>query len=242
MTIQNWKVPDLQSGFPTQELSLPSIAILDDRKTDRETITRVVNSTLKKLKKDSDWTVVSGEPPSKERDVFHWLDENDATVLVSDWKLNEGAKSQRVVSYEADSLIKEIRSKRPTFPIFVITGFESEARSHLKEVENILSRQEFAKNADDVVPQMIRAGTRRYEEQRDLLARMDSLARKVATGNASSKEKEELKSLQGYFQAELPAIITLDGILSDFDKIKQRADALRKKVQVRIKSQSKRKK
>jgi hypothetical protein len=213
---------------------MPTIAILDDRKNDRETITRVVVSTLKKMKQTDEWNVVSDEPPAKERDVLHWLDENDATVLVSDWKLNEGAKSRRVVNYEADTLIKEIRAKRPTFPIFVITGYESEARAHLKEVENIFSRKDFTKNAENVVPQMVRAGRRRYEEQRDLLTRMDSLARKVAVGNATAKHKTELKSLQGYFQAELPTIITLDAVLTEFEKTKKKADALRQKVQHRI--------
>lgn len=213
---------------------MPTIAILDDRKNDRETITRVVVSTLKKMNQTDDWNVVSDEPPAKERDVIHWLDENDATVLVSDWKLNEGAKSQRVVNYEADSLIKEIRAKRPTFPIFVITGFESEARVHLKEVENIFSRKDFTKDAEIIVPQMIRAGRRRYEEQRKLLTRMDSLARSVAAGGASAKHRTELKSLQGYFQAELPTIISLDGVLTEFEKTKKKADALRQRVQRRI--------
>jgi len=213
---------------------MPSIAIVDDRKDDRETITRVVTSTLRKMKELHDWGVVSDEPPSRERDVIHWLDENDATVLVSDWKLNEGANSQRVVTYEADRLIKEIRDKRPTFPIFVITGFESEARAYLKEVENIFSRQEFTRNADQLVPQMIRAGTRRYDEQRNLLSRMDTLARKVAAGSGSKKTKAELKSLQGYFQAELPTYINLDEVVKEFESAKNRANALREKVQRRL--------
>jgi len=213
---------------------VPTIAILDDRKDDRETISRVVTSTLKKMNQTKDWNVVSDEPPAKERDVIHWLDENDATVLVSDWKLNEGARGQRVVNYEADRLIKEIRAKRPTFPIFVITGFENEARVHLKEVENIFSRKDFTRDAENIVPQMIRAGRRRYEEQRDLLTRMDSLARKVAVGGASAKDRTDLKSLQGYFQAELPTMITLDGVLADFEKTKKKADALRQKVQRRL--------
>src|SRR5437016_9423409 len=105
---------------------MPAIAIVDDRKDDRETIGRVIRSTLKKLKQSDSWSVVSDEPPLKEHDVLQWLDENDATVLVTDWKLNEGAKGKRVVNYEADRLIQEIRTKRPNFPIFVITGFESE--------------------------------------------------------------------------------------------------------------------
>jgi hypothetical protein len=214
---------------------MPAIAILDDRKDDRETIARVVISTLKKLKEADQWSVVADGPPPKEKDVISWLDENDATVLVSDWKLNEGAKSHRVVNYEADRLINEIRSKRKTFPIYVITGFETEARAHLKEVENVFSRKEFAKNAETYIPQMIRAGLRRYEEQRDLLANMDSLARKVAAGKSSAKDKSELKSLQGYFQTELAAIVSLDGVLEQFEQVAEKAKQLKKKVELRVK-------
>ena len=213
---------------------MPTIAILDDRKGDRETIGRVVLSTLKRLNQSGEWNVVGDAPPSKERDVFQWLDENDATVLVTDWKLNEGGKGQRVVNYEADRLIREIRSKRPNFPIYVITGFESEARSHLKDVENIFSRKDFAKNADTVVPQMIRAGLRRHEEQRALLGRMDALARRVASGGASAKDRAALSSLQGYFQVEIPTMINLDTALGELEGARKKADKLRGQVQRRL--------
>ncbi len=95
---------------------MPSIAIVDDRKEKRETLCRVVASSIRKLKANAQWHVVSAEPPADERDVLHWLDENDATVLVTDWRLNEGAKSKRVVNYEADSLIREIRQGGHLFP------------------------------------------------------------------------------------------------------------------------------
>lgn len=217
-----------------QELRMPAIAILDDRKDDRETIARVVSSTLRKLNEADRWCVVSDEPPEKEKDVISWLDENDATVLLSDWKLNEGAKSRRVVNYEADRLISEIRSKRKTFPIYVITGFETEARTHLRDVENVFNRSEFTKNAETYIPQMIRAGFRRYEEQRELLADMDSLARKVAAGKSSSKDKSELKSLQGYFQTELAAIVSLDGVLQEFEQVAEKAKQLKIRVERRV--------
>lgn len=213
---------------------MPSIAILDDRKDDRETIQRVVTSTLKSMKETNRWTVVSDEPPSSERDVLQWLDEHDASVLMTDWKLNEGAKGTRVVNYEADRLIQEIRSKRPTYPIFVITGFETEARGHLKDVENIFSRQHFTRNAAALVPQMIRAGLRRHEEQRDLLTKMDHLARLVASGQANKKDRSELKSLQGYFQADLPSILSLDTVLDELEQAMTKANTLRKKVEVRL--------
>src|ERR1700728_3342689 len=111
MLIRSLGALDLPCGGLTPEHRMPTIAILDDRKTDRETIRRVVVSTLKQVEGGGSWKVVSDDPPSKERDVLQWLDENDAPVLVTDWRLNEGAKGTRVVGYEADRLIREIRAK-----------------------------------------------------------------------------------------------------------------------------------
>jgi hypothetical protein len=213
---------------------VPSIAILDDRKEGRETIERVVRSTLKRMQPLESWSVVMDAPPSRERDVLQWLDENDATVLVTDWRLNEGAKGKRVVTYEADRLIKEIRNRRPTFPIFVITGFATEVQAHMKDVENIFSRTEFLKNAESIVPQMVRAGLRRYDEQRELLKKMDVLARVVASGNATADQRAELQSLHGYYQSDLPAMMSLGAVLGEFEKVKDTAEALRRKVQRRL--------
>jgi hypothetical protein len=219
---------------------MPSIAIVDDRKDNRETIERVVLSTLRALNENERWGVVADEPPARERDVLHWLDEHDATVLLTDWKLNEGAKGTRVVNYEADALIKEIRAKRPGFPIFVVTGFETEARTHLADVEGIFNRKEFTKSAKTVVQQMLRAGLRRFEEHRSMLARMDTLARRVASGHATAAQRTELKSIQGFFQADLPAVIDLDSVLQDLESAKADAEALRKKIERRMQPKGKR--
>ena len=213
---------------------MPAIAIVDDRKSDRETIARVVSSTLKSLKADDKWTVVCADPPTRERDIIAWLDEHDATVLVTDWKLNEGAKAKQVVNYEADSLIREIRLSRPTFPIFVVTGFKSEAEAHLEKVEGIQSRQDFARNAETVVPQMMRAGQRRYEEQRKHFGRMDELARAVATGAATKSQKKELQQLQGYFQAESPMLLSIASVLDELEKTAKKAEQFKVEIERRI--------
>jgi hypothetical protein len=221
---------------------MPNIAIVDDRKNDRDTVTKVVASTLKAMKQDADgWGVISDAPPSDQHDIVAWLDENDAMVLVTDWKLNEGSKNNRIVDYEADKLIKEVRAKRPTFPIYVITGFEKEARAYLKDVEGVLSRNDFTKTVGSVVPQMVRAGRRRYEEHRTLFRRMDVTARRVASGKATAKEKKELESLQGFFQAELPVVVGLDSVLSDLEATSTRAKELRTKVEARLAKGKKRK-
>ncbi len=183
---------------------MPTIAIVDDRPADRETIRRVVASTLRQLGRTDTWSVVTDDPPKDQADVVSWLDENDAAVLVTDWRLNEGAKDNRAVAYEADALIAAIRSRRPEFPIYVITGFESEARGHLSSVENVFSRDYFADNAAVLVPQMLArwpaavcgaaqvAGTRRRA--------VESRGR----GRCDHAQREELSGLHGYFAADLP--------------------------------------
>ena len=72
----------------------------------------------------------------------------------------------------------------------MITGFESEARAHLKEVENVFNRKEFTKNAETYVAQMIRAGLRRYEEQRDCLVHVWILLPERSLLGRSSSEKQ----------------------------------------------------
>jgi hypothetical protein len=195
---------------------------------------------LKKLGQTSNWSVVPMEPPKAERDVFHSLDENDVTVLITDWRLNEGSKGQRVVNYEADRLIAEIRQRRPTFPIFVVTGYKGEANAHLRHVEGVYDRTDLANGLENILPQMLRAGQRRFDEQREMLARADVLARRVAAGKATADERKELNGLQGLFQAELPTLMTLDGVLSEFTSIEKRANTLLRKVKSRI-AKSKRK-
>jgi hypothetical protein len=64
---------------------------------------------------------------------------------------------------------------------------------------------------------------------------MDWLARRVAGGKASIKQHNELKSLQGYFQAELPTVMNMDAVLSEFEGAKRKAESVRKRVERRIK-------
>ena len=227
--------PSSSYGFPMREREVPNIAIIDDRQGDRETVTRVMLSTLRKMSDDAKgWGVIAEAPPPEARDIVAWLDENDALVLVTDWRLNEGAEGNRLVDYEADSLIKALRSKRPTFPIYVITGFASEAKSHLKDVEGVFDRSGFSQDAHYVVPQMVRAGRKVYEENRTVLGELDAKAKLVASGTATEEDKKALASLQGFFQAELPLVINLDALLSDLEDAAKRADALRAKVSARL--------
>jgi hypothetical protein len=187
-----------------------------------------------KLLQFSEWSVISEQPTPDERELLHWLYQHDASALVTDWRLNEGAANERVANYEADVLIRAIRTIRPTFPIFVVTGFAPDARAHLRDVENVFTREQFNDDILNIVPQVVRAGLRRYEQEKELFARMDALARKVATGSALAADRSELSSLHGYFQAEMPPLIRIDQVFKEFETIKIDTESLRQRIQARI--------
>jgi hypothetical protein len=208
---------------------MPAIALVDDRKDDRATIERLLSATLSILGYKG-WEVVSEGPPADKNDIFSWLDEHHATVLVADWRLNEGVTRERVAGYEADVLIKVIRMQRPSFPIFIVTGFPDAAHAHLGEVEKICNRTEFVSNAKTIVPQIVRAGQRRHEELGKLWSELDVLAKRSASGNATSEQKERLSQIQGIVQVEFPGVLDLDTILDKLEAFRKRADALRKKI------------
>ena len=221
---------------------MPAIAVVDDREQDRKTIARVIGSTLRFLKRDKEWSVIADGPPAKQKDVLQWIDEHDATVLLTDWRLNEGSRDSRAVNYEADALISEIRKSRPSFPIYVITGFASEAHAHLKDVEAIFDRAGFTKQIKDVLPQILRAGARRHEEQREEMAELDDLSRRVARGQATPEHKNRLRILQAQFQVESPLVTQLDSLLSELEAAASRAEALQRKIVAQMTKPHKRRK
>ncbi len=212
---------------------MPAIAVIDDRQSDRETISKVIQSLMKEPGKEG-WIVIADDPPSDEREIVAWLDEHDAVVLVADWRLNEGAKGARVVNYEASALVREIRQRRPAFPIWIVTGYKNEVMDYLKDVENIVDRREFMQNAEVLVSQMVRAGQRRHEQQREQFRRFDELAQKVAKGEATVKEKDELRGLQGFVQAELQGVVNLDGAIGQIEQLLDEAEGLRRTVEGRL--------
>jgi CheY-like chemotaxis protein len=218
---------------------MPAIAVVDDRRPARETIAKVIASTIKALGLSETWAVVDDAPPPKERDVLQWMDQHDATVLLTDWRLNEGSETSRAVNYEAGSLIDAIRVQRPSFPIFVITGYVKEAAERLRDVEAVFERSEFTKRIETILPQMLRSGARRYKEQRELFGELDSLSRKMARGKATGAERKRLSSLQGYFQTDIPMMTGLEAVLTELEAVTERAEEIQKKLQKQIKKKGK---
>lgn len=210
---------------------MPAIAVVDDRAEDRVRTARVIKSTLKALGHKDNWEVIADGPPETPEDILSWLDENHATVLVADWKLNEGAADKRVADYEADTLIETIRTNRPSFPIFIITGFKVQAEAHLGEVESICTRTEFTDGAKALVQQIVRAGQRRHDEFGKLWSDFDALARREAIGEATKAEKQKLSELRGILHAETPGIVELESVVTQLEDFKKKAEAIRKKLE-----------
>lgn len=217
---------------------MPSIALVDDRPNDRGTIEKLIASELKRRGETGQWSVVAEAPPSNAEYVLEWMDTNDATALLTDWRLSEGSQRDRAVGYDADQLISAVRQARPAFPIYVITGFEADARSHLKDVEGIFDRNTFVKDIDVILTQILRAATRRHDDHRDALAEFATLSARIATGNANESDLQSMKTLEGHFLRELNQIRTLANALDAMDLVAARAKKLMSDLDIAAPSSS----
>jgi FixJ family two-component response regulator len=169
---------------------MPTIAIVDDRLDHRTTLKRRLDSEL-----IDDWNSIAIEPFAQVEDYPCWFTENDIGVLLLDERLNEQTVTCK---YNGHELVEFLRSYMPTFPIFVITSYpdDEELRKKFKDVEAVIERKVFSKDAADYVPRIIRSAQKYFETFQDELAKLSDLARKVAQGIAGKEDFKELKAIQ----------------------------------------------
>lgn len=172
---------------------MAKIGIVDDRKDLRETLSRLIDVSLKI--NYSEWSVIDIDPFENVEDYFSWITENDIAILILDEKLQE-IKSK--VKYNGSDLIKEIRKRLKDFPVFAITSYpgEPDLTNQFSLFDEILDRDEFTDKTDDYISRFIRSGQRFLETYSAQLLRISELSEKIALGKASDDEKNELKTLQ----------------------------------------------
>lgn len=170
-----------------------NIGIVDDRKDLRETLSRLIDVSLKI--NHPEWSVIDVAPFDNVEDYFSWIIENDIAVLILDEKLQE-IKSN--VKYNGSDLIKKIRKKLKDFPVFAITSYpeEPDLKNQFSLFDEILDRDEFTNKTDDYIFRFIRSGQRFLETHATHLLKISELSEKIAIGKGSDEEKDELKALQ----------------------------------------------
>ena len=97
---------------------MSKIAFFDDRADQRETFLRSMRAAL-----PEGWECVDNPPLPEADDFPQWIITNDVQVLLIDWVLNEQAPDvETPVSYKGDSVVRAVRSRLPSYPVFVVSA------------------------------------------------------------------------------------------------------------------------
>lgn len=171
-----------------------AIAVLDDRRTLRQTIMRSMKAVL-----PSGWECVECPLLQRESDYPEWLLNRNVRVLVADQVLNEQAQdSLGTVDYKGHDVTIAVRRAMPNFPIYIVTAYsdDDDLSHHDGDVEDVVRRSELTRNPKKYVLRMLRAGQRFQKEYSEQMAMLAELSMKVATCRATPAEKRRLHELQ----------------------------------------------
>jgi CheY-like chemotaxis protein len=191
---------------------MPTIAFVDDRKDNLETITGLIDLGLRRINASDTWGSVNTFPLENLNEYTSWITENEVSVLVLDERLNEASPpGRRPVKYNGHDVVDQVRRSFQTLPIFVITSFPDvdDLKQRFGAIEDIIARRDFraapmsslgrkstAPSFVDYVNRMVRVGTNFYEEHQAELAELGMLAQRIARGEASEADIEQAQALQ----------------------------------------------
>lgn len=195
---------------------MPTIGIIDDRSDQRKTLK---NFIFLKITEISDkWDIIDEPPLQNLQDYPSWLLENEISILILDERLRETSNSSTRINYDGHEVVDYIRSTLHTLPIYVVTAYpyDSEIVQRFPDVEEIISREELTDSQKNYMPRLLRAGQKYLEVFQKELATLSVKAEKIAKGNATQKDIDELRSIQSKINTSLP----LDSMQTQNDWLK----------------------
>lgn len=165
------------------------IAIIDDLKDQRETMAGLMRTVV-----SDNWEVIDMDPFENLEDYPAFINEQDVAVILLDEKL----KTSSTVEYEGHDLVKYIRERLHTLPIYVVTSFEadSELAGSFSDVEQIISRQDFSDNIDKYYPRIMRAGQHFIEDFKKDLSDLNTMTQKIVMGTADGNDIQQVQAIQ----------------------------------------------
>lgn len=182
---------------------MPIIGIIDDRDDVR---TIMIDSV--RLALPDGWEAIDISPFSSLDTYPSWISQEEIAVLIIDERLNEVASASGAVHYEGHDLVDYMRLHIPEFPIFVVTSYKEDAHEleeRFKDVEDIITRNQFYERSGDYISRIIRAGQRYLQAFEHELAELADFAKKSAAGEAvSSEERERAKAIQTKIETAFP--------------------------------------
>lgn len=192
-------------------LSVSKIGIIDDNFDQRETLRLSLGVYLEN--NDSTFEVIDIFPFVTEtfQEYFQWIKDENIVCLIFDERMNnETENGIGPVGYRGDQLVSIIRERFKDIPIYVITSNkgDDELTAKFSEFEDIIERQEFIDEGDKYVDRIIRATQRYLDENKKELQTFQKLSEKVASGEYSDEEYDNLLALQT--KLHLPLDVTLN--------------------------------
>ena len=121
---------------------MPVIGVVDDRVDARSVAVDSLSLALPEV-----WEVVPSDPLPSLSDYPSWIGANKLSVLIIDERLNEATTSDEgAVNYFGHDLVKYLRKRMESFPLFVVTSYpdDEDLRLRFGDVEDIIDRKDFS--------------------------------------------------------------------------------------------------
>lgn len=173
---------------------MPTIAIIDDEAKYRNSDVNGLN-----LKLPKGWNAIGISPLPSLGEYPSWIADNEIAALLVDENL--GAKSstgKEHVDYEGHDLVRSLRRRNKTLPIYFLTAFADKAavKREATEVDGTFDKGEFRKDRAGYARRITRRGKEYFNSVRDQLAQLNQLSVRIATGKATAKERKDAKAIQ----------------------------------------------
>lgn len=217
---------------------MSKIAIIDDNKSQRDTLKSILVSHLDNLESSLEVIDTFPFPDELIQKYNEWIEQNEIVCLIFDEQMhNESEDDSGPVGYRGNQLVMEIRKIFKDIPIYVITSHKNDEdlQAKFSEFEDIIGREEFILDGEKYVRRFIRASQGFLEENISELSQLKELSELVASGKNSKEDLEKLKALQ------LKLNITLDSSLGErkdwldeYESKIQFLEKLRKKIEKKI--------
>lgn len=202
---------------------MPTIAIIDDRQEQRETLKHLID-----LDENGTWQTLDIDPLPSLDNYIPWIRENDVAVILLDEKLNE---ITHTVNYSGHNFVDYIRARNKELPIFIITSFADDdaIKARFKDVEDIIQRGVFVKDPDNYIQRFIRSGQRFMEAFEENLSELAKISKKVVANEATREDIEKVNAIREKMEIEF----NIDSLTQKNDLINQFSEQLSEFEQIK---------
>ncbi|MGO3184178.1 MAG: hypothetical protein ACTIJ9_15225 [Aequorivita sp.] len=187
------------------------IGIVDDDKSQRETLKSILESHLENLDSKIEVIDIFPFPDQSLQPYASWIKENEIVCLIFDERMhNESENDSGPVGYRGNELVLEIRKLFAEMPIYVITSHKSdpELMDKFSQFEDIIGRGEFIDDGAKYVNRFIRASHSFIEDNLSELSELKELSELAATSSLDAKQRDKLNALQTKLNLTIPENLT----------------------------------